>query len=480
MMNFKLVDYDGIYVPSLAGWVSNEDGERNYQHPRRNASDFGLYLDNFSAWVIYLALMSISLDANLRARVKKDDENLLLRRNDYLLNNPSSLLLELEKHSNYYISSLATKVHSLIYLDPKSIPSLQPETNIPFLQTQRSPANKPDWVEDLQRVKTIQPFVEKEDNVKKQDEPWVFSFFSPVKPRSFAGNFLIPKVLLSVTFWFSILIIFVNIWIFTGLRGISIDQSLINGTARMIVAIISIASLCLGYSVDLLVFYWFYLHNSTTREMLNLRKQEKSILEEINQINKEVLELQKKGKRINTVENDYKKAYDNSVVELRGREQRECNKLKTDMNTELIPIENNFKNMNLLESKKLSELNATVGSRIQSYYMQLSTLTNAERKEIDSTIRSLEDNYIASFLKQNNIRNAPLRGQKYTSRSVLESSLINAGITTAYDISYYRVDAVYGFGPVRTQALVNWKAKLEATARTLIPPDLLNNAKIIY
>ena len=36
--------------------VSTEIGHRAYQHPRRSTTDYGPYLDRFSALVIYLSL----------------------------------------------------------------------------------------------------------------------------------------------------------------------------------------------------------------------------------------------------------------------------------------------------------------------------------------------------------------------------------------------------------------------------------------
>ena len=54
----KLIDYDGMYVPALQGWIKLEDGHPNYQLPRED-SDFGPNLDNFSVWVIYLSLWAL-------------------------------------------------------------------------------------------------------------------------------------------------------------------------------------------------------------------------------------------------------------------------------------------------------------------------------------------------------------------------------------------------------------------------------------
>jgi|GEM_PF-2916334 len=63
----RLVDYDGMYVPALAGLQNDEGGHRSYQHPSRSKTDFGPHLDHFAGWVIYLSLVALSLRPNLWA-----------------------------------------------------------------------------------------------------------------------------------------------------------------------------------------------------------------------------------------------------------------------------------------------------------------------------------------------------------------------------------------------------------------------------
>ena len=70
--NLRLIDYDGIYVPALAGQSSHEVGHRNYQHPQRTQFDFGPTIDNFAAWVIYISLLA------LRKHLKTKSSNNML------------------------------------------------------------------------------------------------------------------------------------------------------------------------------------------------------------------------------------------------------------------------------------------------------------------------------------------------------------------------------------------------------------------
>ena len=81
--DFRLIDYDGMFVPPLAGKPSHEIGHRNYQHPGRTESDFGPHLDNFSGWVVYLSLIACSVDPSLWGRFGRGEEHLLFRKEDF-------------------------------------------------------------------------------------------------------------------------------------------------------------------------------------------------------------------------------------------------------------------------------------------------------------------------------------------------------------------------------------------------------------
>ena len=50
----KLIDYDGMYVPSMAGQAAHEIGSPQFQYVGRTAEDFNEYIDDYGA--LYLAL----------------------------------------------------------------------------------------------------------------------------------------------------------------------------------------------------------------------------------------------------------------------------------------------------------------------------------------------------------------------------------------------------------------------------------------
>ena len=82
-----LVDYDCMYVPEMtteAQRTPTEFGLPGYQHPGRPNQLLSPDLDNFSAWVILIALRAIADDLGLwRNHVEaRDTENLLLTQSD--------------------------------------------------------------------------------------------------------------------------------------------------------------------------------------------------------------------------------------------------------------------------------------------------------------------------------------------------------------------------------------------------------------
>ena len=120
----RLIDYDGMFVPALAGNMSRECGHRNYQHPARTEFDYGLYLDNFSAWVIYLSLVALAVHPELWSNHRGGDESLLFRKEDFLQPGSSALLRDINRSSNIQLRSLSQLFRSLLNFSPQDVPSL--------------------------------------------------------------------------------------------------------------------------------------------------------------------------------------------------------------------------------------------------------------------------------------------------------------------------------------------------------------------
>ena len=90
-----LIDYDGMCVPSTAGFESEEDGLPDYQHPRRRGGTLKSTLDHFSTLVIWTSLHALTIDPTLWRRWVRDDERLLFTRADFTHPDNSALIREL-------------------------------------------------------------------------------------------------------------------------------------------------------------------------------------------------------------------------------------------------------------------------------------------------------------------------------------------------------------------------------------------------
>jgi hypothetical protein len=95
-----LVDYDCMCVPHLVGEEATEWGKPAYQHPRRREQPLSLELDDFSAWVILIALKSIVHDPSLWQRyvAQTGNENLLFCEDDHRHPDRSPLWEDLLRH----------------------------------------------------------------------------------------------------------------------------------------------------------------------------------------------------------------------------------------------------------------------------------------------------------------------------------------------------------------------------------------------
>ncbi len=122
----KLVDYDGMYVPSLANLAAEELGMMNYQHPDRTAADFGDFLDNFSSWIIYVSLVCFAYDPKLwDAANRGDNKSLLFTRADYESPKTSTMFKRLLSSPVDEIKELARILLEVVQLGTRGAPRLE-------------------------------------------------------------------------------------------------------------------------------------------------------------------------------------------------------------------------------------------------------------------------------------------------------------------------------------------------------------------
>lgn len=122
---FRLVDYDCMFVPELSGHRSPEIGHRNYQHPYRSSAHFGPYLDNFSAWLIQLSLDALSIDPALMRVANGGEECIIFRSADLRHPETSSILKALAHHGQADVRRGASILRKLLNCSVEILPSIE-------------------------------------------------------------------------------------------------------------------------------------------------------------------------------------------------------------------------------------------------------------------------------------------------------------------------------------------------------------------
>lgn len=119
-----LVDYDGLFFPVFTDLQALELGTPDYQHPKRTAHHYGLYLDDFSLLVISLSLYTLSHRPDLYA-THNTGENLLLTLSDFEQPRRSQLLSTLQEMEATPVRQRLALLDYALVLSPQSLPGLE-------------------------------------------------------------------------------------------------------------------------------------------------------------------------------------------------------------------------------------------------------------------------------------------------------------------------------------------------------------------
>lgn len=123
-----LVDYDGMCVPGLVGRPALEVGLPAYQHPGRRQQPLSLSLDDFSAWIILIALRALAAEPALWKRfvVDPDNENLLFTETDITRPRASRLWKSLASSPDREVRAWAETLHNCLEQPFEQVPPFTP------------------------------------------------------------------------------------------------------------------------------------------------------------------------------------------------------------------------------------------------------------------------------------------------------------------------------------------------------------------
>lgn len=139
-----LIDYDGMFVPSMKGQTSPTIGTKDFSHPLRTKDDFDETIDDFALATIALSLKAISLFPSLFDEYGSSDR-LLFSADDYRDLSQSKLLtalhplmtdFELNTLLSLFLLAHATKTLSMISFrlfsvsEPEYVPVVDISTEV--------------------------------------------------------------------------------------------------------------------------------------------------------------------------------------------------------------------------------------------------------------------------------------------------------------------------------------------------------------
>jgi hypothetical protein len=107
-LSLKLIDYDGMWVPALAGSPPGEVGHAAYQHPQRlREGTCSLEVDRFPLLVVATALTALKRGGRALWHWYDNGDNLLFRQEDFEAPSKSRLFSELLKAADPSVRVLA-------------------------------------------------------------------------------------------------------------------------------------------------------------------------------------------------------------------------------------------------------------------------------------------------------------------------------------------------------------------------------------
>ena len=427
----KLVDYDGMYVPALTGKGSHELGHQHYQHPLRGGRDFGPGMDRFSAWTIYLSLVSVAAEPALWSTTQAGDECLLLRKSDYDDLASSSTLALLERHADLEVRRLAERFAVALRCAPMQVPAL----DLPPAAVACRPASAAGSVFYSGRyvrtawqilVPSVSPSL---PQAPVLPEPvsgvpgWVIDHLQAAgraETEQLTGSLLAPRCAGAATVC-SIIGLLAALWV-THLPVLA-------------VALLCVALLALNLAVLVVAFR----HDPAVARMSTL-------------LHRQRLEL--RGLRVE------------------GRKMRALDAAKERGDARLVRFISQADDRRAAWQQEEQQALAVAAERrdreLGSIAEELHRLMEEQRVELERALHALQEQHVRDCLRHHTLRAASIPGIGWPAKA----RLWTLGVWAASDVTSERAVALRALGDEVQLALIGWRVDVEREARRTTPKAL--------
>jgi hypothetical protein len=449
----KLIDYDGMYVPALAGLGSHEEGHRNYQHPGRGGGDYGPYLDAFSGWVVLLSLAALAVDPRLWQRLNGGDECLLLRRDDFEKPQRSKAFQSILAGRTPELRAIAKQVQSYLSMPLAQVPPLDAvQPALP--EFRQRPAALPDWLAHnrqsgvLDSVPTLPVIDDDEPEVTQPAAEWILDqIFDPAAKTQvwdnvdFTGERVAAMTSLLVVVFLAVcgVVSFVPAWL----------PVVVGSVLSAVVVFLTVV----GYRSH----PWHVRKLAATERQLASRQR-------LSQVEGQLAQL--------------REDFHHATAVIRER-RRDYNAVESRMRSTLAAIdgrhanaradcERQMRNLDEQELDALDEVDYQLQQTLGALTRRLNVSHTEEQSELAQTLAQMRQNVITDYLRQRLIDDASIPGIG----TKLKERLAAAGIVTAADVVPQRIRAIEGIGDAKARELEDWATLHRWQAEALAPTTL--------
>lgn len=447
----RLVDYDGMFVPALAGRRSHERGHANYQHPDRDPDFFNERLDRFSAWVVWVSLVALAHEPALWERFHGGDDCLLFRKKDFVDRERSPLFQALLASPHERVRTVASfLLRSLLASLPPDVPPLDGEAlaGLGRPAAPPGPGNKAGKLSRRARKALPAPPA---PNVALEVVRFMVPAPAaapelgavPMEDRQMANGILVAGGLSLVL-------------------GLALSPAWLAG---------------LGLSGGL---GWAWARAAFNRH--GGRSGRAVLQASLEQTRRELVEAEALlQQRVDERALREKKARPHRAELLAGlkslyRQQEESvHKVHSVHATSLIPFADRRSTLTAQEAHARRALEAELQVRIEALQREWAG-TSSGAKAQEEALRKLQEQHIASALARAKLVKANLRGLGLTAR--MKVRLRKQGLRTAADISHALLRNIALLSSEQTVLLLQWRAEQELDARRTMPRELPEDRKM--
>ena len=513
----RLIDYDGMYVPALAGRQSHEIGHRNYQHPQRSEREFGPNVDHFSTWVVYTSLAALTVEPQLWRAHGGGDECLLFRREDFEQPRRSRIFRTLEASSDARVRELAGVFESVVQLPAHRVPSIDwvmtmaPAPPLPASRTATAAApaaaangapngaggvpgagigavNPADWLRDhvITQPGTVNggtrnggtgqaPAAVKSAGRRKQaaetrpsapaaegsapsDEGTERE--DPSWIRDFIGAQSFGDVDFAGdlhgerSFVQRAMVVTVLAWIVVFWFNIPL---VVPAAATAAAAFVTLGVLAKGYR-----------SNASVQEQQQEWQQLHEVDQKVRSTTRQLKQLQRKQRRAQGAAGRRREKVALRLQQSQAAEQTELQRHDRKLQEALAGItrRRDLEVQNALNTQR--GLEAKHVGYVTSVDNQIGGLRQLEENELQQTLKRRQQQFVASYMKRQTIDAAIIAGIGPAAKQALRKQ----GIARAEDLEFSRLVQIEGIGDAKARVLMEWRRKAESLALQAAPQSL--------